>query len=369
MDHQLLKNRRYYEDLYDLTTIKKCLWSNDFWAKEYKKAKADNQKDKLKAINIAYDYDIYFIKGERWKNKQETINNLIQEDQEKQEFYDNTSAPSDIFCPTCGAELLSDFKTLDDFSDKPLRVIFFFPCNKCHKKVAFYNTGEERISKLDPCPKCSNEIKTSIKRDDDKITWTRKCGNCNFKEIDIEDLEKDQAERREKDTEGKRLLEKYRSTFCLSDEEGGEYVESIANLKQLEELIIRHKEKDENKELYNKVAALKKLTVVDLEKILADSLEKEKYMKFELSSPEFGQQVIVTFTVRDAGSKSEYDSKNILKKLINKTLLDTNWRLMTEGINYRIGFLQGRLKAYEKEEDLIKLVQDSEKKNGKKQQD
>jgi len=29
---------------------------------------------------------------------------------------------------------------------------------------------------------------------------------------------------------------------------------------------------------------------------------------------------------------------------------------MSEGIRYRLGFLSGRLRGYEKEEDLVKLV-------------
>ena len=29
---------------------------------------------------------------------------------------------------------------------------------------------------------------------------------------------------------------------------------------------------------------------------------------------------------------------------------------MSEGINYRLGILTGRLKAYEKEEDLLKIT-------------
>ena len=46
-----------------------------------------------------------------------------------------------------------------------------------------------------------------------------------------------------------------------------------------------------------------------------------------------------------------------LKRLLKKTLEDTNWRLMSEGITYRLGMLEGRLRAYEKEEDLVKLIQ------------
>ena len=92
-------------------------------------------------------------------------------------------------------------------------------------------------------------------------------------------------------------------------------------------------------------------------------LEKEDYIQLEFSQPEIGQYVIISFTVQDKKSKrEEYNSKNELKKLVNKTLYNTNWRLMSEGVDYRLGILSGRLKGLEREEDLIKSVKNSNKK-------
>lgn len=125
------------------------------------------------------------------------------------------------------------------------------------------------------------------------------------------------------------------------------------------ELVDKWKERDEHKELYEKVAKLQRLTIADLEKLITQALEKKGYIKFQLSTPEIGKDVIVPFGVYDSdstrfGKKSEADLKHILKK----TLEGTNWRVMSEGISYRLGFLQGRLKGYERDEDLIKLIKD-----------
>ena len=49
-------------------------------------------------------------------------------------------------------------------------------------------------------------------------------------------------------------------------------------------------------------------------------------------------------------------SQKVLSKAVEKALLNTNWRLMSEGISYRLGYLNGRLRAYEREEDLLNLV-------------
>ncbi len=61
------------------------------------------------------------------------------------------------------------------------------------------------------------------------------------------------------------------------------------------------------------------------------------------------------------GDREEYDSKKALKKLIEGILADTTWRLMSDGISYRLGILTGRLKAHEREEDLMKLVKPESK--------
>jgi len=47
----------------------------------------------------------------------------------------------------------------------------------------------------------------------------------------------------------------------------------------------------------------------------------------------------------------------VLKKLVDRALSDTNWRLMSDGISYRLGYLNGRLRAYEREDDLKTLVE------------
>jgi len=60
--------------------------------------------------------------------------------------------------------------------------------------------------------------------------------------------------------------------------------------------------------------------------------------------------------IQNVNLKKRHNSRNNLRKLIKKTLEKTNWRLMSEGINYRLGYLNGRLKGYENEEDLMRIV-------------
>lgn len=68
--------------------------------------------------------------------------------------------------------------------------------------------------------------------------------------------------------------------------------------------------------------------------------------------------MIIEFTVQDGRvERGEYDSRKELKRAIDSALLNTNWKLMSEGVGYRLGILSGRLKGLEREEDLIKLIE------------
>jgi len=126
------------------------------------------------------------------------------------------------------------------------------------------------------------------------------------------------------------------------------------------------KEKEKHKDVYNKVAKLKKLTVVDLEKLLVPILKKASYIKFQFGQPDMGKDLFLPFTVQDAKSeRKDLISTSNLNKLLKKALYDTTWRLMSEGTSYRVGILSGRLRAYESEEDQLKLVRLKEKKLSK----
>jgi len=127
--------------------------------------------------------------------------------------------------------------------------------------------------------------------------------------------------------------------------------------EQLSRLVKSWEEKKKNKELVEKLAKIKKLTVAQLQKLLTTSFKKEGYIKLEFSKPEIKRDVFIDFTAQDNKlEREEYDSRTQVKRLLDKKLRNTNWRLMTGGINYRLGILSGRLRGYEHEENLIKLI-------------
>lgn len=46
------------------------------------------------------------------------------------------------------------------------------------------------------------------------------------------------------------------------------------------------------------------------------------------------------------------------KKMVQSSLENTTWRLMSGGISYRLASLSGRIRIYEDQKDLVKLVKE-----------
>lgn len=103
----------------------------------------------------------------------------------------------------------------------------------------------------------------------------------------------------------------------------------------------------------------------ELQKLLEPVLIAAGYLKLEFEKPDLQKDVILGFSVQESkGDRSERESIYDLQKLIKKTLEHTNWRLMSDGVTYRLGFLQGRLRGLEGEEKLKELLESEQKKKG-----
>ena len=131
-------------------------------------------------------------------------------------------------------------------------------------------------------------------------------------------------------------------------------------MEQASSFMEKWKEKEENKDLYDAIDNIKKLTISDLQKFLDPIIERAGYAKLEFEKPDLQKDVILGFGLQDAKSgRSDRESAYELKKLLKKSLEGTNWRLMSEGVSYRLGFLTGRLRGAEGEEDFKKLILDN----------
>lgn len=219
---EYLKSKQYYIDLYDRNTVERCR------SLENKKTFSSNvprgkkvSKEEVEAIsNWAHDFILTIEKGERWLNKNKTINDWMDRDRERDEFIESTSPPEGIRCLTCRNSLQVDSKQLwESNDDKPDRILFIFECpNKCLPRRVFFNDGEEWRSKPHLCIKCGGQTKHKTTDDNIKMITTYTCLNCSHVEIDeYEWLHK-------KDNYDENFAAD-RDRFCLSEEEGREFQE------------------------------------------------------------------------------------------------------------------------------------------------
>ncbi|MFA5348976.1 MAG: hypothetical protein WC309_01230 [Candidatus Paceibacterota bacterium] len=134
-------------------------------------------------------------------------------------------------------------------------------------------------------------------------------------------------------------------------------IEKPYEAEQLKRLVDSWEEKEKSLKFYDELAKIKKLPIAEIEKLLTPILEKFGYKNLQFSKPEFGRSIKVEFTAQEAQTaRQEYGSRIGLQNLIKQSLFRTNWKLMSEGISYRLGFLQGCLIGIENEDDLKELV-------------
>lgn len=368
---EYLRDEQYYADRYDLSTIEECLNTvkmfQDIYQKSLssKKLKDISEEKKLHDANFMLHHALFAIKGKRYEKKQETIQKWTEEERLMQDKQDYTPIPEGITCPLCnGSMSFNSSKYLDYSYDSPnMRMMFLFRCTKCKKQQWVFDNGEIRVSKPNLCPKCKKELDVTSSKKGMVVTTIYKCGHCGYSKKDILDFAKSDEEHKKwkeeqakKEKVGKELLEKYRDEFCLNEKEGIEHVETLEALEVSKEVYEEEKQKYDDL-AYQTAINIKRLTILEIEKLLTEKFEAEKYVKLTLEKPDMGKFVTVPFSVLDANStRNPSLSEATLKKLIKDTLEDTNWRLMSDGTHYRLGYLSGTLKAYEQEEDLLELT-------------
>lgn len=352
-----LKSKQEYIDLYDRLTVQDCRWRENFHKNSKPSeelAEKVSEKFYRGVSDIALHYDLLYTTVQWYEDKEKTITEWMDRDRRRDELYENAEAPENIRCLTCHSLISPSSKILFDGRDeKKDRVLFMYDCpNKCLPHRAFFDDGEEYKTSPHLCPKCSSVMKRENERlEDKKIITTETCTSCGHTETDEMVLT-------EKKEELDPDFEKDRQRFCLSGDLLTKSLEEKSQLEGMARFMDEWKEKEKYKTEYDAIKNLKKLTIVALEQLLAPLCEEAKYVKFQFGTPDMDRDLIVPFTAHDANpERTDLKSTHDLQKIIKKALADTNWRLMTDGISYRMGILSGRLRAYEREEDLLKLVQ------------
>ncbi len=349
-----LKPKQEYIDRYDRMTVEHCRWAEGAIdgpkVLKHHEEKIDKSEEKhlTKAFN---ELHLFFVQGGMYEQKEETISKWMSEDEAHDRFYETAEAPDGITCLTCSREVFVESKHLDTNLDKPDRVLFMYKCTLGHTPMrSFYDSGEEWKYNKPKCPKCQSVFEQVDEDTDDVFKMTSTCPDCDY--VEVSEIPRTANKKEKHDPE----YEKDRARFC-SEEEGRKYAEAMNNMKELGKLIKEVEEREENKDVYDEVEKIKKLTVIELEELLAPVFEKQGYTKLQFGTPDMSKDLFLPFTTYDTKSeRRDRESSYELQKIAREALEGTNWRLMSDGISYRSGILTGRFRAYEREEDLLKLV-------------
>lgn len=362
-----LKQRQYYEDLYDKFTIEAARrgmvhydkFLIDFESKLPKGEKLDKPGNAF-VVNVFYMQTVGNELIHRYEKRESTINEWIARDEAKDEQIASARLSEEPYCHYCGKHGLRIIdKSLmhrgNNYEiDDPEEALFMLQCLHCEKNSAFWEDGTAWKVKPTLCPKCNSDVTHKTNKTKKAITITYTCTSCSH-------TFKDKLDLSTKEEEPDPHFDEDRIHFCLVDKEFRDRLFSMKrDFEGMSQLGKEMQEKRDNKHIYDAVMEMRKPKIAELIPLLSEPLEKEGYIEFHLDKPEMGRDVYVGFSCLDSKSdRKDYDSRKTLKKLVDSALEDTNWRLMSDGISYRLGYLNGRVKAYESEEDLKKLAMKS----------
>jgi hypothetical protein len=364
MTYTYLKERPHYEERYDRNTVERCRWheqphqmSDD--AEGSSEKFTDQQKQW--ALDFATEWMLLQIVGERYLERDETINEWMESDRKRDETMERARIPL-LRCPLCGRAMECIYKHFNFDIDNTKRewIEFFLACKECKQSKTVFENGMEVPEKHSLCTKCKKVIETTTKKKRGKEYFVDTCKHCgHVEETPMASLEKEDPSQQEIER-----FEYDKRRFCLTTSQGDRYKRWTEGMKEMNE---QKKEQQSNVEYYDKLADIKKLNIAGLEKVLKTAIKKAGYTDLHITMPPPDRQIIVNFSVRDTEEKREsYESEKTLEKLFEKTLEDKNWALMSDGVHSRLGVLSGRIRGYETEEDLQEITKIRIKKQGKR---
>ncbi len=358
-----LKDYNYYSELYDKITIDRCKSlekSDGLKSLEDKDENVAKFKKEFFEACVA-PTSLYFMKGERHYDKDKTIQEWMERDRELDKKLENAHEPKGVRCIGCSSlKMKCISRDLMGYTNGKDEVVFMFQCEKCSKRRAYWENGKEWEPRSNPCPKCKSYLQSEHKRKGNIIETIYFCSDCNYKEVESLDLDRKSEDDVDEDFEANR------KKYCLSTEDGISYLAERGHLESMKQLVDEMKEKEENTELYDEISKIKKLTIIELQNLLNPVLEKNGFSNLEFEKPEILKDVVLGFGLQDNKiGREKMVSVQDFQTLVKKTLASTNWRIMSDGISYKLGFLSGRLKGVENEEDLKRLAEGNLKKKSK----
>jgi hypothetical protein len=349
-----LKDKEYYSNLYDEGTVGRCRRTVEHYKKTAKtKDKLGQIKDRWSQVSL--NLSLFFLKGERFADKETTIEKWMERGRQRDELLQ--TKPPTVYCPKCNQLMELGLANLEtNFETEVDRVYFIFGCKSCKETRGLYANGEEYIFKGNLCPECNTKWESKHIKTAKKITTHNLCPKCGNKETYTLDLFPKPKEKEEPDPD----FAKDKLEYCLSEEEGRKYVSYKYDLKNMVRIVDEFKDHQKNKVVYEKAQNIKQLSLADLSELLNKGLKKSNYVGLSITNPQVGKDLIINFSVQDDKvGRENYESCQMLRKALVKLLGGTNWKLMSDGVSYKLGVLTGRLRGQDDKDQIYEDLKSS----------
>lgn len=289
-------------------------------------------------------YSLNFEFGEKAVKLNRLRNQIIiaemESDDKKDKLVEANPIPKKIRCNTCGKKMTF---TSHMFDADCQEIRFLFACKNNHlpRKVVRAN-GTEYVLPQKKCANCGGTEFSSTKEvNGNTLIFYDECTACYATDI----LELDNTP---EDTQP--IDENERKQFCSNFTNVKSPMESLIQLLELFDKI------GKEKKITYDLDSIKKFDILAVQGRLRKKLKKHGYRKFDLDKPVMDRQITVAFNVHSTLQTVPLKAKIEMRQLLKKYLLKTNWRVVQSKITYRMGYLEGKLKCYESEQDLQNIA-------------
>lgn len=340
------KDDQYYIDNYDRETIR-ILKNMEREAIEKGERLMDNL-DSLKHLLIVDDQwrpDTMFYEKAvtRAQLKDDIIREWISEDEKCDRLVQQHRIPNRVKCNVCHSEMMFNGNM---FKENNSLILFVFKCPDGHKpQKVVYPNGDEHFIPNKKCLECGGEIEFSSIKKEHIILCIDKCLDCGKEIVDEFDMGVFSEDA---------IDEKERQKYCTDFKNRKTLLQSVIETSDVIKSITEAIKEQDLKEEY-KIDQIEKPNIPQIELRLSKLTEELGYIKFQLGQPDMDRHIVVEFSLQDPTERTDRESELLLMKSINENLFPTCWRLMSQGVSYRMGYITGKLKAYTDDEGLLKI--------------
>jgi hypothetical protein len=340
------KPDQHYIDAYDRRTIKILKAVEVTLTKRLTPLKGKKWAAEVLSIALLENNSFNDTGALRNRHKRESVQKEMEADELLDKLVANTKVPRIPKCETCKEPMQLCTHLLDE-ADKEL--LFVYECPQHHPpRRAIYSDGREQPTPISTCSKCGSNVTTTKQETETQIIITDTCRKCKHKDIfQIERINDDQP-----------IDESDREKYITRFERGKTYVESMISLNKTFAEIREEQKEQEIKELIG-FDKIEKPTVHQLQQKITEAGEKNGFVALQLDKPDITREtVLIGFTMQDSNDRKEEESVKAFQMFITEVLLPTNWRLHKKKIEYRLGYLSGKLQGFESESDLMKIAEE-----------